>query len=31
MDANSGGTLKSAYEENIRYIYSLYKIIKPKA
>jgi hypothetical protein len=29
--ADSGGTLKSAYEENICYTYSLYKIIKPKA
>jgi hypothetical protein len=29
--ADSGGTLKSAYEENICYTYNLYKIIKPKA
>jgi nickel-dependent lactate racemase len=29
--ADSGGTLKSAYEENICYTESLYKIIKPKA
>jgi hypothetical protein len=28
--ADSGGTLKSAYKENICYAYSLYKIIKPK-
>jgi hypothetical protein len=29
--ADSGGTLKSAYEENFCYTWSLYKIIKPKA
>jgi hypothetical protein len=29
--ADSDGTLKSAYEENICYTESLYKIIKPKA
>jgi hypothetical protein len=29
--ADSGGTLKSAYEENICCTYNLYKIIKPKA
>jgi hypothetical protein len=31
MAADSGGTLKSACEENICYTWSLYKIIKPKA
>jgi hypothetical protein len=29
--ADSSGTLKNAYEENICYTYSLYKIIKLKA
>jgi hypothetical protein len=29
--ADSGGTLMSAYEENICYTSSLYKRIKPKA
>jgi hypothetical protein len=29
--ADLGGTLKSAYEENICYTFSSYKIIKPKA
>jgi hypothetical protein len=31
VTTDSGGTLKSAYEENIYYTYRLYKIIKPKA
>jgi hypothetical protein len=29
--ADSAGSLKSAYEENICYTWSLYKIIKPQA
>jgi hypothetical protein len=29
--SDSGGTLKSAYKENIGYTWSLYKMIKPKA
>jgi hypothetical protein len=29
--ADTGGALKTTYEENICYTYSLYKIIKPKA